>query len=168
MNFEPCAEGEIYMICQGAGGGYGDVLERDPTLVVKDVEENLMSANFAQDIYRVVFDPETLVLDEAATEQARAAERDARIKRGRPFDEFCAEWVTAKPAPELPYMGSWGENNDEIIATPLGEPRYRMKASEMTGIMISNPKDRRIKELEAELAQLKDAAECKDAANPRP
>jgi N-methylhydantoinase B/oxoprolinase/acetone carboxylase alpha subunit len=23
-------EGEVYMICQGTGGGYGDVLERDP------------------------------------------------------------------------------------------------------------------------------------------
>ncbi len=159
MNFEPCAEGEIYMICQGAGGGYGDVLERDPAMVVKDVEENLMSAELAQEIYCVVFDPETLVLDEAGTEKARAAEREARKARGRPFDDFCAEWVKDEPAPELPYMGSWGDDSDEVIASPPGEPRYRMKASEMTGIMLSNPKDRRIKELEAEVARLEGATD---------
>src|SRR3546814_17489254 len=28
MTFEICNEGEIYMICQGSGGGYGAVLER--------------------------------------------------------------------------------------------------------------------------------------------
>ena len=30
MGFELADEGEVYMICQGSGGGYGDVLERDP------------------------------------------------------------------------------------------------------------------------------------------
>ncbi len=128
-------------------------------MVVKDVEENLMSAELAQEIYCVVFDPETLVLDEAGTEKARAAEREARKARGRPFDDFCAEWVKDEPAPELPYMGSWGDDSDEVIASPPGEPRYRMKASEMTGIMLSNPKDRRIKELEAEVARLEGAAD---------
>ncbi|HWY23609.1 MAG TPA: hydantoinase B/oxoprolinase family protein, partial [Nevskia sp.] len=45
MTFELCQEGEIYMICQGSGGGYGDVLERDPELVMKDLREDLMSHN---------------------------------------------------------------------------------------------------------------------------
>ncbi len=155
MNFEPCAEGEIYMICQGAGGGYGDVLERDPALVLKDVEENLLSAELAHEIYGVVLDPATLVLDEAATTAARAAQRAARKARGRPFDEFCAEWVRDEPAPALPYMGSWGDDTDEVIASPPGAARYRMKSNAMTGIMLSNPKDRRIAELEAELARVK-------------
>src|SRR5439155_6238954 len=30
MGFELADEGELYMNCQGSGGGYGDVLERDP------------------------------------------------------------------------------------------------------------------------------------------
>ena len=158
MNFEPCDEGEIYMICQGAGGGYGDVLERDPYLVVKDVEEQLLSAEIAREIYCVVLDPETLILDLDATEAARNAEREARLARGRPFDAFCAEWVRPEPAADLPYMGSWGDDTDEVIASPPGAPRYRMKADAMTGIMLSNPKDRRISELEAEVAALKRAA----------
>ena len=33
--------------------------------------------------------------------------------------------------------------------------RYRMKADEMTGVMLSNPKGRRINELEKEIAQLR-------------
>ncbi|MDA0822515.1 MAG: hypothetical protein O3C28_08855 [Proteobacteria bacterium] len=149
------AEGEIYMICQGAGGGYGDVLEREPLLVLKDVEENLLSPGLAEDIYRVVMDHDTLILDELGTERARAAEREARKLRGRPFDEFCAAWLKPEPTAELPSMGSWGDRVDDVIATPPGEPRYRKKASEMTGILISNPKDRRIHELEAEVALLK-------------
>jgi len=157
MNFEPCEEGEIYMICQGAGGGYGDVLERDPYLVVKDVEEQLLSADIAREIYGVVLDPETLVLDVTATDAERDAQRNARLQRGRPFDEFCEAWVRPEPAPELPYMGSWGDDTEEVIATPPGQARYRMKGSGMTGIMMSNPKDRRIGELEAEVAALKKA-----------
>ena len=157
MNFEPCAEGEIYMICQGAGGGYGDVLERDPWLVLKDVEEELLSVELAREIYCVVLDPDSLILDEAATEAARREARAARLERGRPFDEFCGEWVRDEPAPELPYMGSWGDDTEEVIATPPGAPRYRMKAAEMTGIMLSNPKDRRIAALEAEVAKLKES-----------
>ena len=155
LNFEPCEEGEIYMICQGTGGGYGDVLERDPKLVLKDVAENLLSPQLATEIYAVVFDAKTLAIDAAATDKARQAQRDARKARGRPFDEFCADWVKDGSAADLPYLGSWGDNTDEIIATPPGAPRYTMKSADLTGITLSNPKDRRIAELEAELAQIK-------------
>lgn len=82
------------MICQGSGGGYGDVLERDPALVMKDLREDLMSHENARDIYKVAYDEETLVVDVEATAEARAAERLARIARGKPFDAFCDAWVT--------------------------------------------------------------------------
>ena len=155
MAFEPCAEGELYMICQGAGGGYGDVLERDPALVIKDVEDGLMTPALAQEIYFVVFDPDTLVLDEAATTAARKAERQARLGRGKKFDDFCDEWVTDEPSPGLPYFGSWGDNVSEIIASPPGEARYRMQGEQLAGVILSNPKDRRIAELEAEVRELR-------------
>ena len=154
MNFEPCAEGELYMICQGAGGGYGDVLERDPELVIKDLEENLLSPDLAREIYFVVFNEETLVLDRQATEAARNAERKARLKRATPFDQFCERWVKPEPAPKLPYLGSWGDETGDIIATHPEGGRYRMTGAELTGIMLSNPKDRRIAELELELAEM--------------
>ena len=38
LQFDIAQEGELYMIAQGAGGGYGDVLECDPELVVEDLQ----------------------------------------------------------------------------------------------------------------------------------
>ena len=155
MTFELCQEGEIYMICQGTGGGYGDVLERDAHAVIKDVAEDLISAATARAIYHVVFDEATLVLDRDGTDAARAAERRARLARGKPFDAFCAGWVTPEPPANIPYFGSW----DDPAQIYAGLPGARVKttAAEQTGIFMPNPKDLRIAALEAEIAALKAA-----------
>ncbi|MEF7615093.1 hydantoinase B/oxoprolinase family protein [Aquincola sp. MAHUQ-54] len=152
MTFELCNEGEVYMICQGSGGGYGDVLERDPALVAKDLAEDLMSHENALDIYQVVCDPETLVVDEEATIERRAAYRRERIARGVPFDEFCARWVTAEPPAHLPYFGSWDDPR-RIYATSAGQ-RIVMDADQLQGVYMPDPKDLRIAELESRLAAL--------------
>lgn len=152
MTFEICKEGEIYMICQGAGGGYGDVLERDPALVMKDLEEDLMSHENAHDIYKVVYDGKTLVVDEEATQILRAETRLQRITNAKPFHEFCAEWVKDEPPAYLPYFGSW-ENTKEIYATTMGQ-RVKMPADQLQGAFMLNPKDLRIAELEAQLAKV--------------
>ncbi len=154
MNFEACAEGEIYMICQGAGGGYGDVLDRDPAMVMKDVEEELLSHDIAREIYQVAFNSSNLVLDEKETEKLRAGERKARIARGVPYDEFIKTWVKKGPSPELPYMGSWGDDRETMIVSPPGEKRYTIPTGS-AGVMLSNPKDRRIAELQAQVDDLK-------------
>lgn len=159
MNFELCNEGEIYMICQGAGGGYGDVLDREPSMVAKDLEEELLSPDLAQEIYKVVFNPENFVIDEAATQQARDEERMARIKRGIPYDEFVAAWVKPEPAEDLPYMGSWGNDHSTLVVSPPGEKRYSIPAGS-SGVMFSNPKDRLIAELQAEISTLKKSQGC--------
>jgi N-methylhydantoinase B/oxoprolinase/acetone carboxylase alpha subunit len=152
MTFELCADGEIYMICQGSGGGYGDVLERDPQLVMKDLAEDLMSHENARDIYKVVYDERSLVVDEAATSALRDEYRRERIARGKPFDQFCKEWVTATPPADLPYFGSW-ENPREIYATSAGQ-RIKMDADKLQGVYMPNPKDVRIAQLEAQVAAL--------------
>lgn len=154
MNFEQCHEGEVYMICQGAGGGYGDVLDRDPTLVAKDVQDGLVSLELAERIYKTILDPRTLAVDAEATLLARNAEKVSRKSRGIPYDAFVSKWVTKEPPANLPYFGSW-DSDEELIASPPGGTRIRMKASECRGVMISNPKDRKIAALEAEIAQLK-------------
>jgi acetone carboxylase alpha subunit len=157
MTFELCNEGEVYMICQGSGGGYGDVLERDPELVMKDLREDLMSHENARDLYKVVYDERTLVVDSQKTEELRAASRRERIARGRPFDEFCREWVTEEPPAHLPYCGSW-QDPKTIYATSAGQ-RIRMDADKLTGVFMPNPKDVRIAELEAEVAALRARAD---------
>jgi N-methylhydantoinase B len=39
-----------------SGGGYGDPLERDPGLVIKDLQEGLISPAAARDVYGVAVD----------------------------------------------------------------------------------------------------------------
>jgi acetone carboxylase alpha subunit len=153
MTFELCADGEIYMICQGSGGGYGDVLERDPALVMRDLAEDLMSHENARDIYKVVYDERALVVDEAATQKLRDDYRKQRIARGKPFDEFCKDWVTPEPPAHIPYLGSW-QDPKVIYATSAGQ-RIKMDADKLQGVYMPHPKDVRIAELEAELAALK-------------
>ena len=153
MTFELCQEGELYMICQGGGGGYGDVLERDPALVMKDVIDDLISPEVARRVYHVVFDEAARVVDTTATDAARAAERRSRIARGKLFDEFCAGWVTPEPPQHLPYFGSW--DDPTRIYAGLPGSRVCTTAAEQTGVMMPNPKDLRIAALEAEVAALR-------------
>jgi len=153
MTFELAKPGEVYMICQGAGGGYGDVLLRDPALVAKDMEEDLISHETARDIYKVAIDPATLVVDEAGTAALRDAERRARIARGKPFDEFVKEWNTAEPPPNLPYFGSW--DNPKVIYGMSGGQRVKMDSDKIVSMFMPNPKDMKIAELEEELARAK-------------
>jgi len=152
MTFEVCNDGEIYMICQGSGGGYGDVLERDPKLVMKDLAEDLMSHENARDIYKVVYDEKTLVVDEEATKSLRDRTRRERIKRGKPFDEFCTKWITPEPPKNIPYFGSW-KDPKIIYATTYGQ-RITMPSDAIQGAYMLNPKDLRIAELEEQLAAL--------------
>lgn len=153
MTFEAAKAGEVYMICQGSGGGYGDVLERDPHLVMKDVEEDLISPETARAVYHVVFDPDALIVDEAATRDARNAERAARKARGKPYKQFVEEWCTAEPPPDVPYYGSW--DDPKVIYAGEGPSRQKLDADKLSGIFMANPKDRYIAELEAELATLR-------------
>ncbi len=159
LNFEICNPGEIYMICQGAGGGYGDVLERTPAMVLKDVEEKLISPDYARRIYKVVFDEKKFIVDEDATKKLRQDEREVRKQRGIPFDTFVASWVKDGPADDIPYFGSWDDHR-KLIATPPAGNRYVMDADNIKGVMMSNPKDRKIKDLQMENAALKKRLEA--------
>ena len=155
LQFELAKRGELYMITQGSGGGYGDVLDRDPELVIRDIEEGLLSHEMAHDVYRIVYNPETLVLDREGTQKARANEREARKKRGVPFKEFVKKWNKAEPPAELPYYGSWGADRQTIYAGPYGGvPRTTMTADEIQPVYMPNPKDVRIAQLEKRIADL--------------
>jgi N-methylhydantoinase B/oxoprolinase/acetone carboxylase alpha subunit len=155
LQFELCDRGELYMIMQGCGGGYGDVLERDPDLVIKDVEEDLISHETAARMYHIVYNPKTLVLDREATTAARDAERAARKRRGVPYKDFYKKWVTQEPPAQLPLFGCWGDDRETIYAGPFaGVPRRKMKSSEIEPIFMPNPKDVRIAELQARIDEL--------------
>lgn len=151
MGFELSKRGELYMISQGAGAGYGDLLERDPHAVIKDIEEGLMSPEVAERTYKVKFDHNTLVIDHEATKALRNKERRDRVARGVPYSEFLKTWNTPKPPAYLQYFGCWG---DDVGTLYVGSPDITRDANEPKPNFMANPKDVRINELEARLAEL--------------
>lgn len=69
--------GDVVEIRSGGGGGYGDPLEREPSLVLRDVQERTLSPQKAQAEFGVVIEVEDEVLgayrvDESATNALRA------------------------------------------------------------------------------------------------
>jgi N-methylhydantoinase B len=76
------AETEITFHLPG-GGGYGDPLERDPALVLSDVDNGLVSPERARDDYGVVVDLERGLVDHAATQTLRHSMKAARRPRER-------------------------------------------------------------------------------------
>ncbi|HKY93263.1 MAG TPA: hydantoinase B/oxoprolinase family protein, partial [Nevskiaceae bacterium] len=154
LQFELAKRGELYMITQGSGGAYGDVLDRDPANVIKDLEEELISHDTARSVYKIVYNPETLVLDREATQKARDAERADRKKRALPYKEFVKKWVKPEPPADVPFYGCW-DNIEVIYAGPYGgQPRTTMPASAITPIYMPNPRDVKIAALEARIKEL--------------
>ena len=63
--------GAVFRQRAGGGGGYGPPRERPAALVAREVQDGIVSPGAARKIYGVVVDPDTLALDEEATEALR-------------------------------------------------------------------------------------------------
>ncbi|HPB72999.1 MAG TPA: hypothetical protein PLX71_08470 [Phycicoccus sp.] len=86
----------------------------------------------------------------------RQAARQARLQRGKPFEEFCAEFVTPEPPAELLYYGSWGDV-EEITATEFtidGPKRVTAPLKQLPIIMVPDRREVKIAALEARIAEL--------------
>jgi N-methylhydantoinase B/oxoprolinase/acetone carboxylase alpha subunit len=106
---ERLKEGDLMMHGMGGGGGYGDVLERDPAAVARDVREQMTTPDIALRVYAVVLQPDGDV-DVVATAERRAAVRRERLARGKPFDEFIAGWLAKRPPADIvEYYGHFPE-----------------------------------------------------------
>lgn len=74
------SESELIHVCCPAGGAIGDPLDRDPSQVAKDVEEEIISRSTAEKNYGVVLDDDTATdPDLEATRTRRAELRDKRL-----------------------------------------------------------------------------------------
>lgn len=101
-------KGEIICSSTQGGGGYGDVLDRDPKQLMDDIRSNAITPESVRRVFRVAFDPESLRADQAETKRLRAEERRLRLKRGKPYAEFVTEWSAKRPHPQaLKFFGSW-------------------------------------------------------------
>lgn len=159
MQFDIAKDGELYMISQGTGGGYGDPLERDPALVIGDLELDRISPKVAHDIFAVVYNPETFVVDTAATDTLRAEARKARIARGKPYREFVEEFVTDEPPAELLYYGSWGSETEDLVATHFtvnGPERVTAPLADLPLIMLPDVRDLKLAALQERVRELEE------------
>jgi N-methylhydantoinase B len=77
-NFE-ITEDDVLYTRQSSGGGYGDPLERDVEMVLKDVVLGLVSPEAAREVYGVAIDKEKIDVD--ATGRLRSSMRAARLGR---------------------------------------------------------------------------------------
>ncbi len=66
-----CDPGDRISFISAGGGGYGDPFERDPELVLRDVEYGYVSIEKAESDYGVIIHSDPLSLDLAATEELR-------------------------------------------------------------------------------------------------
>lgn len=105
---EPYAENDMMVVAVGGGGGYGDVLERDPEAVMEDIRNEITSVWAARHVYKVAFDEETLIVDDQQTKVLRENERKRRLNEGKTYDEFMKQWENRRPKDEiLKYYGNW-------------------------------------------------------------
>jgi N-methylhydantoinase B len=66
-------QGDVVTIDAPGGGGYGNPLEREPEMVLRDVLEGYVSLEHARTEYGVVIDPVTFAVDEARTKELRGS-----------------------------------------------------------------------------------------------
>lgn len=154
LQFEVAQPGELYMISQGSGGGYGDVLDRDPESVADDYRNGLISRRVAEQIYHVVIDEKTNAVLPEETIAAREVARNSRKRLGKPFAEFVKQWETEKPPAHLPFYGSW--NDPKTIHR--GTPDDTCPADAIVPVMMPNPKDVEIGRLKTKIAELEASA----------
>ena len=107
---EKFEEGDLMIFSMGGGGGYGDVLERDPAAIQQDLDDRMIDPHVAERVYGAAIDAETGRIDLAATEKRRATLRRDRLRKAKPFDRFVAEWRKRKPKDHIvAYYGEWPE-----------------------------------------------------------
>ena len=75
MGVTTMKQGDVIHHILASGGGWGDPLDRDPSLVLEDVMEERLTVGYVRKEYGVVINEESLVVDEVATSALRASMR---------------------------------------------------------------------------------------------
>ena len=90
----PMNNGDFVYIYGGGGGGYGDPLDRDPGHVLEDIKKQVITNEYAENIYGVVLNPklkgvlrgsivETIKLDQEATKEKRRELIEGRKRKSQ-------------------------------------------------------------------------------------
>jgi N-methylhydantoinase B/oxoprolinase/acetone carboxylase alpha subunit len=89
----PHKAGDIFTHAYNGGGGFGDVLERDPVKTASDVENGFMTREAAEQVFGIVLAEDrdgVLVPDLHATDERRRRMRRQRLDRARPVAAWLA------------------------------------------------------------------------------
>ncbi len=104
----PLSNGDIFTDISCAGAGYGDILEREPQMIMEDLRNEIISHWVAQNVYHVAYDPVTLEVNYEKTRELRQNELGSRKSRGKKYDNFVKGWSQKRPAEEASkHWGSW-------------------------------------------------------------
>jgi acetone carboxylase alpha subunit len=90
----PHKDGDIFTHSYNGGGGYGDVLERDPVKTAWDVENGFLTREAADRVFGIVLTDDENgypLADLKATKERRAAMRQARLKTAVPVAQWIAD-----------------------------------------------------------------------------
>jgi N-methylhydantoinase B len=80
----PLPEGSLLVDYVAGGGGFGDPIDRDPQLVLKDFGRGWVSREIAERIYGVVISRDGRAVDAGATNASRSEIRQARRRGSAP------------------------------------------------------------------------------------
>jgi N-methylhydantoinase B len=98
--------GDAFVLRSGGGGGFGSPLERPAERVQHDVREGYVSIAAARDYYGVVFNPDSLEIDAAATQRQRellaGIHRDRVSVRAEPPRRIERKQLESMPPGHLP------------------------------------------------------------------
>jgi hypothetical protein len=87
----PHKAGDIFTHAYNGGGGFGDVLQRDPVKTASDVENGFMTRQAAEQVYGIVLTENrdgALEADLRATADRRERMRRQRLERARPVSAW--------------------------------------------------------------------------------
>ena len=114
---QPSMNGDTIYVMIGGGAGYGDVLEREPELVMKDVRDGLCTHWAAKHLYKVSYNEKTLRLDPEETERLRDEARQERLNKATSYDEFEKDWLKLKPSEGIiEYYGTYPHPREGLTA----------------------------------------------------
>ena len=82
----PVRQHDIILFRWGAGGGYGDPLDRDPEAVLRDLKMNAISRKTVDGVYGVVLRHNEIAIDLETTQRRRESIRKERLalRKGEP------------------------------------------------------------------------------------
>lgn len=91
---KPHKSGDIFSHSYNGGGGYGDVLERDPDKTAWDVENGFLTPGVVEQVFGIILNENAdgyLVADHKATAVKREEMRKERLKKAIPVADWIAQ-----------------------------------------------------------------------------